>query len=144
MPDWGLEPRERWAWDQLAKLQLPDSVNSPVIQLLNCYWNAHFPVDKTEQILTLFNELARNHSLDVPDERYDWVPAKPGQIKVTDVVRVRADAYQGGIGQEHNGRVGKIVAIRSGDVIINTIDDGPKQEGVHHSPFALEKRVLVP
>lgn len=143
MPDWGVEPRESWAWDQLEKLQLPDTVMGPVIQLLKCWWNAHFPIDKTEQILELFNELARDHALHVPDEQYAWMPAKPGQIKVTDIVRVRSDAYQGGLGKEHNGRVGRIVAIRSGDVIINTVDDGPKLEGVHHSPFALEKRIIA-
>src|SRR3982751_5083677 len=141
MPDWGVDSREVWVNEQLEKVNLPDTVTGPVTQLMKCWWAAHFPIDKTEQILNVFTELAQDHSLEVPDDHFDWVEVRPGYIKVTDIVRVRSDAYKGGIGKEHNGRMGRVVAIRSGDIIIKSIDEGAPFDGVHHSPYALEKRV---
>jgi hypothetical protein len=66
----------------------------------------------------------------------------PGQIKVADVVRVKPDAFDGELGETHNGREGVIVAIRSGDVIFRSTDDKkPLLDGTHYSPYHLQKRI---
>jgi hypothetical protein len=61
---------------------------------------------------------------------------------VGDIVRVRNDAYTGKLAPIHNGRPGVIVAIRSGDIIVNLTDmEEPEISGAHYSPEVLEKRV---
>jgi hypothetical protein len=56
-------------------------------------------------------------------------------------VRVKSDAFRGDIGPMHNSRVGKVIAVRYGDVIINSTDGKtPELKGVHYSPYKLEKR----
>lgn len=142
MPNWGTDKQEIWADAQLVQASVPETLSSPVRRLLNTWRGIHHdPADRNE-IIRLFSELARGHALEVPENNgYTWVAVRPGQISVADVVRVKLNAYAGDIGQRHNGRVGRVVAIRSGDVIVNTIDDGPPFEGTHHSPHALDKRV---
>jgi len=67
----------------------------------------------------------------------------PGYLTVGDEVRVKTNAYSGELGVLHNGRRCRIVGIRYGDIIVNTIDDiEPRLSGTRHSPYALEKRVL--
>ena len=62
--------------------------------------------------------------------------------KKGDVVRVKADGYPGTTGQAHNGRVGVVIAIRSGDIIVDITDElEPAIKGAHHLPEVLEKRI---
>jgi hypothetical protein len=71
-----------------------------------------------------------------------WIPLQPGQVTVADVVRVKADAFSDKLGPIHNGRKGTVVAVRYGDIIVNSTDGKtPELKGVHYSPYKLEKRV---
>ncbi len=73
-----------------------------------------------------------------------WEDARPGFLKVGDEVRVKADAFEDELGQLHNGRRGKIVGVRYGDIIIKTIDGKePVLDGSHYSPYKLEKLVAI-
>jgi len=57
-------------------------------------------------------------------------------------VRVKLDAYQGSTGSLHNGRRGKVVGIRYGDIIFKSNDNRePILDGAHYSPHQLQKRV---
>jgi hypothetical protein len=95
-----------------------------------------------EEGLTIFKTLALNHSLLAPYADEVWVEATPGQLKVSDVVRVKQDAFNGDTGRVHNGRLGIIVAIRYGDIIVRTTDGKqPVLDGAHYSPFHLDKRI---
>ena len=69
----------------------------------------------------------------------NWKPATPGQIKPGDTVRVLLDAFKSEVGEIHNGRIGEVVKVEFGDVIVNSIDSRlPKLEGAHYSPHHLE------
>jgi hypothetical protein len=66
----------------------------------------------------------------------------PGQLVVGDEVRVLANAFTDKVGVAHNGRRGRVVAIRYGDVIFKSTDDKePLLDGTHYSPYKLEKRI---
>jgi hypothetical protein len=70
------------------------------------------------------------------------VPAQAGFLVVADEVRVKWNAFDGDKGKIHNGRRGKIVSIRYGDIIVKTTDGKePVLEGFHYTPQQLEKRV---
>ena len=143
MPEWGVDGREIWTDEQLRRSELPERITMPVRQLLAAWRHVHHHETDRQDILDAFLRLAQDQALDIPlPENTRWVQVKPGYIAVADIVRVRPNAYSGDVGKRHNGRVCRVVAIRSGDVIVNAIDDGEKLEGVHHSPFALEKRVI--
>ena len=93
-------------------------------------------------MLDVFHELAQGHAI-VKDDDFTWVQARRGDIKVRDVVRVKADAYNiEDIAYLHNGRIGVVIAIRSGDIIVDITDEQePELKGVHYAPENLEKRV---
>ncbi len=98
----------------------------------------------TEETLMVFSKLAMGHVLkqEENDDDYFWIPLQPGQITVTDIVRVKADAFRDELGPLHNGRLGAVAAVRYGDVIFNSTDGkSPELKGVHYSPYKLEKRM---
>lgn len=75
------------------------------------------------------------------ERQWTWVPVYPRSIELGDVVRVRADAYQG-TESAHNGREGVLAAQRHGYVV--TYTDRPTegtQMGHRHPPEKLERRV---
>lgn len=134
----------QWASEQLAKARVRVDVASSVMSLLEAWSKASLPLESADQALTAFSSLARGHALVHEDSGEEtWVQAMPGYLVVGDEVRVKVDAYTGNTGVLHNGRRGRIVGIRYGDIIVNTTDDRePQLVGSHHSPYALEKRVL--
>lgn len=74
-----------------------------------------------------------------PDEY--WEEARPGFFRVGDIIRVKADAFPGKTGEVHNGRVGRIVAVRRGDIIMRSTDGiEPLIDGAHYSAHSMEKR----
>lgn len=140
--------RRFWADKQLERVQgLKEPETEALLDLLEAFWELENYFSDIGKALSLFGSLAANRALldeDLGNDeaaKWRWVQAKPGQIVVRDVVRVKADAYSGAEGQYHNGRIGRIVAIRSGDVHVFYEDDGPRPEmAVRHSPYSLEKR----
>jgi len=98
--------------------------------------------NQTKDVIDLFSRLALGHSIvpEKPDEL--WVDAQPGSILVGDEVRVKADAYDGSTGAMHNGRRGKVVGVRYGDIIFKSMDDKtPVLDGAHYTPHLLQKRI---
>lgn len=137
------EDQRKWARTQLDEASYPKPTSDAVISLLDVWWRQAHSEESRELTLDAFQKLARGFALAIasdPDEV--WEQAKPGFISRGDQVRVRADAYRGPAGQAHNGRRGRVVGVRRGDVIVK-YEDGkyPPNDGVHHSPHSLEKRI---
>lgn len=133
-----------WATDQMERIGVPDDHQELVKELLAAYWSSPLPKSlqgiAIEDFLKLFTELAQHHVIAPEAPEATWVLGKPGALTVRDVVRVRPDAYTGPAGTTHNGKVGVIVAIRSGDIHVH-YDDATGANTVRHSPYALEKRI---
>lgn len=135
-----------WAKSQLQEARVQQSVSTSTIRLLEL-WDTMIHTEQTaKETVEVFSKLALGHVIaEQQPMEGTWVQVTPGFIKVADTVRVRSDAFTGDIGSIHNGRVGRVVAIRSGDVIINSTDGrNPKLEGTHYSPYHLEKLVVTP
>lgn len=131
-----------WAEQQLKKVKASPEVAGAVLPLIDYWLEQGIPENEAEAVLTVFRELAQGHSLvpEAPEET--WVPMQRGFFKVGDKVRVKHDAFSGENGLTHNGRRGRIVAIRSGDIIFRSEDDlKPFLDGVHYPPDKLEKRI---
>lgn len=136
-----------WVLAQLDEAGVKDPlVRAEVGRILDAWEGIGTTVDPdiAEKALSLVSRLALGHSLVEPAAKEEevWVDVIPGQIKVADTVRIKAQAFTGKTGQIHNGRVGKIVAIRYGDIIFKSTDNkNPVLDGTHYSPYNLEKRV---
>jgi hypothetical protein len=133
-----------WVKEQFAKTAVTLGVGTAVLELLKV-WEKSQPKDaeQSKKVIEVFSKVALGHAL-VNDKVTNeiWEEVRPGFIKVADVVRVKYDAFDGELGSIHNGRVGKIVALRSGDIIFKSTDDvEPVLEGVHYIPSKLEKRI---
>jgi len=131
-----------WVKTQFAKINIHKCTGLAVIELLEAWekLNINNP-EVAKTVLFLFSELAQGRAI-VPPDTFIWVQARRGDIKVRDVVRVKADGYPGITGQAHNGRVGVVIAIRSGDIIVDITDElEPVVKGAHHLPEVLEKRI---
>ena len=76
-----------------------------------------------------------------PEGEHRWVPARIGQIKPGERVRVMRDAFADEkVGRRHNGRICEVIEIRDGDVICRSIDDRePTLTGTHYAPYDLEQ-----
>lgn len=132
-----------WVNEQLAQAKVPVAVGVAVKSLLDA-WNKCAHLDRHGQhVLTVFNKLVVNEALVLDSSDEQWISAQPGAIKVGDTVRVRSNAYAAEAGLLHNGRKGRVIAIRYGDIIIRTIDNiEPSLSSAHHSPHHLEKLVV--
>lgn len=134
---------ERWVKEQLQAVKARRAVGETLLRLLDTW--EELEEDLSEQlvneVLQYFAPLAKRHALvNEPDKT--WLPAGPGNIKVGDEVRVSLTAYTGDLGVVHNGRIGRVVAIRYGDVIVNSTDGKePTLDGTHYSPHVLEKAI---
>ena len=133
-----------WVKEQFAKASVTVGAGNAVLDLLKT-WEKSEPKDleQAKKAVEIFSKVALGHSL-VKENKADavWEEVRPGFIKVADVVRVKNDAFVGELGVIHNGRVGKIVAIRSGDIIFKSTDDlEPALDSVHYQASKLEKRI---
>jgi hypothetical protein len=133
-----------WVKEQFAKASVTVGAGNAVLDLLKT-WEKSEPKDleQAKKAVEIFSKVALGHSL-VKESKADevWEEVRPGFIKVADVVRVKNDAFVGELGVIHNGRVGKIVAIRSGDIIFKSTDGlEPSLDSVHYQASKLEKRI---
>jgi len=138
-------PRD-WITEQLKAARVTPAVSKIVIHLLKAYEElpADLNLDNAKKALELLPGLAMGHATapKAEDGPEVWYPGRPGVFRVADQVRVLADAFDGPSGTVHNGRVGRVTAIRSGDIIVDSTDGKlPPLLGAHYSPFKLEKRV---
>jgi hypothetical protein len=134
-----------WVKEQMTAARLKQSVGTSILRLFEVWNTMNHENDTARETVDAFSRLALGHALvdPTPDElKGIWVAAQPGQLKITDIVRVKSDAYDGKLGQMHNGRIGKIVGIRYGDIVVKTIDNKePQLNGSHYSPHILDKLV---
>jgi hypothetical protein len=139
------EVNNEWVVEQLQIAKVKVGSGKAIMKLLEAWSELPTLSDKIiEEILQVLPSLIRGHVLveEENDDDYTWIPLQPGQITVGDVVRVKADAFQDKLGPIHNGRRGTVVAVRYGDVIFNGTDGkNPALNGVHYSPYKLEKRI---
>jgi hypothetical protein len=136
---------KKWIMEQLEAAKVKVGSGKAILKLLETWSEIPELSDKmTEEVLTVFPKLALGHVLKIDETEDDffWIDLQPGQVTVGDVIRVKADAYTDKLGPIHNGRRGVVVAVRYGDIIVNSTDGkSPELKGVHYSPYKLEKRV---
>ncbi len=131
-----------WVRAQMQAAKTKVGVGNATLKLLEAWENLTLSAPQSKEVVALFAELALVHSIQPEVKDEVWVDAQAGQITVGDEVRVKADAYTGDTGTMHNGRRGKVVGIRYGDVIFRSTDDRePVLDGTHYSPYQLQKRV---
>ena len=137
-----------WVKEQLTQNKTKKAVGDSVLKLL-ATWdevkqkNESLKTVEPQEIIDIFSKLAMGHALIKENKNEKWVKAQIGQIKVADTVRISFNAFDESTGKSNlNGRRGRIVAVRSGDIIVKT-DDGklPVLDGVHIRPEFLEKLV---
>ena len=136
------EVNNEWVRAQMQEAKVKVGVGNAIIKLLEQWETMKLSDNQTKDTLDLFSKLALGHSIvpEKPDEL--WVDAQPGSIIVGDEVRVKADAYDGSTGAIHNGRRGKVVGVRYGDIIFKSTDDKtPALDGTHYTPHLLQKRI---
>ena len=138
-----------WVKQQLTENKTKRVVGDTVIKLLNTWTEVKGTDPDPEkdqanlsQVIELFSKIALGHAIVKENKNENWVPAQAGSLVVADDVRVKWNAFDGEKGKIHNGRRGKIVSIRYGDIIMKTTDGKePVLEGFHYTPQQLEKRV---
>ncbi len=134
-----------WVKEQLTQNKTRKMTGDAVLELLDAWKNVKKPpkTDISKEVVELFSKLALGHALVKEDKNETWVPAQAGAVKVADIIRVKFDAFDEASGKYHlNGRRGKIVGVRYGDIVVKS-DDGrtPLLDGVHFRPENLEKLV---
>lgn len=132
-----------WVRSQLTENKTKKVVGDSVLKLLATWEQLKQPTDKNaKDIIDIFSKLALGHSIVEDNPNESWIVAQAGFIKVADTVRVRSNAFDGEQGKAYNGRRGRVVGVRYGDVIVKT-DDGktPVLDGIHFKPENLEKLV---
>jgi hypothetical protein len=138
------EVNYEWVRQQMEEAKVKVGSGKAVLRLLAA-WEEETKLSEnlSKEAIEVFSKLALNHALSSPVKVDEvWVPAQPGQITVGDEVRVLSDAFADQAGTIHNGRRGKVAAIRYGDVIFKSTDGkSPELDGVHYSPYKLEKRI---
>ncbi len=138
------EVNNEWVRQQLDAAKAKVGSGTAVLKLLEV-WAKETKLSPAlaKEAVEMFSKLALN--IPLIEEKNDgevWIQAQPGQLTVGDEVRVLADAFADTTGTTHNGRRGKIIAIRYGDIIVNSTDGKtPELNGAHYSPYKLEKRV---
>lgn len=133
-----------WVKAQLQAAKVRKPVGDATIKLLELFDSFDLTDEQKAKIVEMFSKLGLGHAFVKEAKNELWVPVRPGDIKTAAEVRVRADAYQGDLGVIHNGRRGRVVAVRYGDVIIKTTDGkSPELDGAHYPPQMLEKLVLT-
>jgi hypothetical protein len=131
-----------WVKTQLQNAKVKKMVGDSVIKLLNTWEEVKITEKLEQEAIEVFYKLANNQALIKENKEEVWASVIPGQVKVADEVRVKLDAFTGELGRLHNGRRGKVVAVRYGDVIIKSTDGKePLLDGAHFSPYKLDKLV---
>lgn len=131
-----------WVRAQLTAVRARQGAGDAALELLS-HWSAiELEPDMAKEAIELFSRLALGHSLtpEKPDEV--WAQAIAGQISVGNQVRVKSDAFQGEQGRALNGRQGVIVAIRTGRVVVKSVDGlQPEIDGDLFRAEQLEVRI---
>lgn len=134
-----------WVKEQFSEMKVRVVVGKSILKLLETWNEMTLTDEQAKTVAELFTKLSQNQSV-IPEKGDEiWIDVIPGQIKVSDTVRIKSDAYTDTeLSAMHNGKRGTIVAIRSGDVIVkydNVQDAGSNATDPRHSPYKLQKRI---
>jgi len=131
-----------WIKAQLQAAKVRKPVGDATMKLIELFDSIELSDEHKTKTVEMFSKLSLGHAF-VKDKRSEtWVPARPGDIKISETVRVKADAYSGELGTVHNGRQGRVVGVRYGDVIFKSTDGKlPELDGAHYPPQMLEKLI---
>lgn len=130
-----------WIREQFQAARVKVGSGNAVLTLLETWAAIELDDELAKEAVEIFSSVALGHSLIEENVDEVWGPAQPGFIAVADEVRVLPDAFDGEVGTIHNGRRGKVVAIRHGDVVVMMTDGKePFLDSAHYSPYKLEKR----
>jgi hypothetical protein len=131
-----------WVRLQMQEAKVKVGVGNAILKLLKTWEDLKRSETQMKEVVETFPSLALNHSIIPQPKDEKWTDAQPGAIKVGDEVRVKDDAYTGSTGTMHNGRRGRVVAVRYGDIIFKSNDNKePVLDGTHYAPYQLQKRV---
>lgn len=132
-----------WVQEQLDSASVKPEVAEVVISLLETWETLEYDSGNLKEVTEIFTELIHNRALLPAESTEVWVEALRGSIHTGDVIRVRFDAFDGDQGRYHNGRVGKVIGVRHGDVIMRSTDNkSPNIDGARYDTKYLERRVL--
>jgi hypothetical protein len=133
-----------WVKSQLQAAKVRKPVGDATIKLIELFDSFEMTKEYKDKTIEMFSVLAKGHVVIKEKKDENWIPVQAGDIKVTETVRVKADAFDGQLGTIHNGRRGVVVGVRYGDVIIKSTDGKePLLDGAHYPPQKLEKLVLT-
>ncbi len=135
-----------WVKEQLTQNKTRKMTGDAVLELLSAWKKIKKPpkTDISEEVVELFSKLALGYALVKEDKNETWVQAQAGDIKIADTIRIKFNAFSETSGKYHlNGRKGKIVGLRYGDIIIKTDDEKvPIVDGLHLRPENVEKKIV--
>ncbi len=126
--------------EQLKLSKTSPTVIRAVKTLGEAFNSADISDEDLDEILSKFDKLARGHLLVEPEPDARWLSGAARTPGVGQTVRVPLTQYQDRR-STLNGRVGRVVAVRYGDVIVNTTDDGEPYEGLRFRPHELEIKI---
>jgi hypothetical protein len=133
-----------WVKSQLQAAKVRKPVGDATMKLIELFDSFEMTKEYKDKTIEMFSVLAKGHVVVKEKKDESWIPVQAGDIKVTETVRVKADAFDGQLGTIHNGRRGVVVGVRYGDVIIKSTDGKePLLDGAHYPPQKLEKLVLT-
>lgn len=133
-----------WVKSQLQAAKVRKPVGDATMKLIELIDSLDLTPEFRDKTIEMFASLAKGHVVIKEKKNETWVQVQPGFVKVADVVRVKADAFDGELGTIHNGRRGVVVGVRYGDVIIKSNDDKtPVLDGAHYPPAKLEKLIVT-
>lgn len=133
-----------WVKEQFIQTKTRKAVGDAVLKLLATWDELKERTGKNDaEIVEIFAKLSMGHALIKENKDENWTPARAGDLKVTDIVRVKFDAFDKSSGRNHlNGRRGKVVGVRYGDIVVKSTDEKtPVLDGVHFRPENLEKLI---
>lgn len=132
-----------WAKAQMTGAGVRQGPGDAVLELLKTWEKISLSAELAADAVEVFTSLAKQEALIKTPGDQVWVQSTPGGgTRTGDIVRVKHNAFTGEAGLIHNGRLGKVVAIRSGDVIFRSTDGlDPFLDGTHFPFIKLEKRV---
>jgi hypothetical protein len=131
-----------WVNQQMQDAKVRVGTGKAIMKMLKAWEEIEVSPEQGKEIFEILGKLALNYSIIETPKDEVWIGVVPGNFKVGDEVRIAHNAFDGDLGVLHNGRRGKIIAVRSGDVIFKSTDGVlPSLDGVHYSPYKLEKRI---
>lgn len=138
------DPNIEWIHQQLQTAGLMHKAEGNVILgIINAVNKRQFPgftLEDLDECMGHALSLYKGHPIvDANDER-QWAEAIPGELSVKDIVRVKLDAYQGKVGTVHNGRVGRVSAMRNGSIHV-VYENADSEMAPGHDISVIEKLV---